>query len=554
MKERAIIQKGKLILTLSLFVVIGFLTTSLVSFFISRSSLRHQIRTSSLPLTSDNIYSEIQRDLLRPIFISSLMANDTFLRDWILNGEKDTTEITDYLNTMMSKYDMFTSFFVSENTRIYYHASGILRKIKPDDKQDAWYFRAKKMKTDYEINVARDSVNKDTMTIFINHKVYDYAGNYIGVTGVGIPIKSVTSLIDKYDKKYNRNIYFTDKQGNIMLRGHRFPKRINNIHLMQGLSSLADSLLTSDKRIVTYSRQNHTIHLSTRFLPELNWYLFAEETEEHTIRHIYHALIINLTLCALITIVIISLTTLAINIYEKVNQKQKNEIIKQHEELIGKNKELEKALLEKSNALKINKLLMSEMNHRVKNNLAVIQSLLRLQSSKMHDNESKIILRESENRIRTISDIHRMLSNQMDLFKMDITQYIQKLVDKLAASTDLKTSDIQIKTQIQKIDMDMDLLIPFALILNELIINAFKYAFTNRKKGKIEILVQPVNNKIELTVKDDGVGLPKDFDIRKTDSLGMRIIQMLTEQIEGKLTITSKPRQGTTFQIVFKRK
>jgi hypothetical protein len=112
MKKYILSQKRKLVLAISLLVLIGFLTTSLVSFFVSRSSLRRQIQTSSLPLTSDNIYSEIQRDLLRPVFISSLMANDTFFRDWILNGEKNEKQIVKYLNEIMNQYDLFTSFFV----------------------------------------------------------------------------------------------------------------------------------------------------------------------------------------------------------------------------------------------------------------------------------------------------------------------------------------------------------------------------------------------------------------------------------------------------------
>ena len=96
-------RKRQLIFLLSLILVVGFLATSLVSYFVSLSSLRNQITSSSLPLTSDNIYSEIQRDLLRPIFISSLMANDTFFRDWVLDGERDAAQVTKYLKEIISR-------------------------------------------------------------------------------------------------------------------------------------------------------------------------------------------------------------------------------------------------------------------------------------------------------------------------------------------------------------------------------------------------------------------------------------------------------------------
>ncbi|HQP48965.1 MAG TPA: GGDEF domain-containing protein, partial [Spirochaetota bacterium] len=102
-------NKKKLISVLSLLLVSGFLITSLASYYVARSTLRSRIEKSELPLTSDNIYSEIQRDLLRPVFISSLMAHDTFLRDWILNGERDNSLITKYLKEIKEKYNTVTS-------------------------------------------------------------------------------------------------------------------------------------------------------------------------------------------------------------------------------------------------------------------------------------------------------------------------------------------------------------------------------------------------------------------------------------------------------------
>ena len=122
-------HKKKLIIALSVILIIGFLTTSLVSYFVSRASLRSQIDEMALPLTSDNIYSEIQRDLIKPVLISSFMAHDTFLIDWILGGEKNVAQITQYLKEIKTQYNTFTSFFVSEKTKIYYQAEGILKKV-----------------------------------------------------------------------------------------------------------------------------------------------------------------------------------------------------------------------------------------------------------------------------------------------------------------------------------------------------------------------------------------------------------------------------------------
>ncbi len=117
----------KLIIVLSLILFSGFLFTNIVSFNTSKQLVRESIIDNSLPLARDNIYSEIQRDLARPIFVSSLMANDTFLKDWVMNGEIGADRISRYLLEIKNKYGFFSSFFISEKTKSYYHFKGILK-------------------------------------------------------------------------------------------------------------------------------------------------------------------------------------------------------------------------------------------------------------------------------------------------------------------------------------------------------------------------------------------------------------------------------------------
>ena len=145
----------------------GFLATSLLSYFSSRSAIRDGIINTELPLTSDTVYSEIQKDLIRPVLIASMMAQDTFLRDWVLSGEQDTERMTRYLSEVMGKQDIFTSFFVSDRTRTYYQAKGVLKHVEPGTWRDAWYFRLRELKAPYEINVDLDMANQDSLTVFI---------------------------------------------------------------------------------------------------------------------------------------------------------------------------------------------------------------------------------------------------------------------------------------------------------------------------------------------------------------------------------------------------
>ena len=157
-----------LLLLLVLLLGGGFASTSLVSYYTSREALRNNIINSELPLTSDTVYSEIQKDLVRPVLISSMMARDTFVRDWVVAGEQDPAQMTRYLQEIMSNYGAFTAFFVSDNTRLYYQAKGILKQVNENSARDQWYFHTRSMQAPYEINVDVDMANADRLAFFIN--------------------------------------------------------------------------------------------------------------------------------------------------------------------------------------------------------------------------------------------------------------------------------------------------------------------------------------------------------------------------------------------------
>src|SRR5690554_1447910 len=164
--------------------LVGFVATSLISYHVANDSIVRQLEEQMLPLTSDNIYSETQRDLLQPVVISSLMANDTFVHEWAREGEQDAQRMADYLAHISHKYEAITSFYVSEQTRRYYHASGILKEVSADDPADAWYFRSRDMRTRYEINVDSDTADPSRLSVFVNYRVLDETGRLIGVTGI----------------------------------------------------------------------------------------------------------------------------------------------------------------------------------------------------------------------------------------------------------------------------------------------------------------------------------------------------------------------------------
>lgn len=310
-------DKRRLVIAVSLLLTVGFAATALSNYYISRGAIRETIAASALPLTSDNIYSEIQKDLLRPVLISSLMASDTFLHDWVHEGEKDIGSITRYLREIKERYGAFTSFFISERTRYYYQSGGILKKVAEEDGRDAWYFRVRRMSAPYELNVDPDAANKDAITIFINYRVHDRMGNYIGAAGIGLTVEAVRKLVESYQERYERNVYFVDKQGAIALIGRGHPLEGRNIRDVDGLKAIADDILAKGAGSFRYRSERREYLLNVRFIPELNWHLFVTQNVDDALQSIRRTLYVDLAISALITAIVLLLTTFTISRYQR---------------------------------------------------------------------------------------------------------------------------------------------------------------------------------------------------------------------------------------------
>src|SRR3990167_7561885 len=313
-------RQRPLILLILLLLGCGFLTTSLVSYYTALDSIRAGIIDTELPLTSDNVYSEIQKDLVRPILISSMMSRDTYVRDWVLSGEKDPEQITRYLREVQEHYATVTSFFVSEKTHTYYQAKGVLKQVQEDEPRDDWYFRVRDMQAPYEINVDVDMANDDRMTVFINYKEFDYQQRFIGATGVGLTVDAVVKLIDTYQQRYNRSVFFVDTEGRIVLTGASggpMGARVGqSIGELPELANLMAKLPLPSSGNFEYREQGRGHFLNVRFIPELNWSLFVDKPENAALDELRYSLYLNLLICLLVTLVVISLVSLALRRYQ----------------------------------------------------------------------------------------------------------------------------------------------------------------------------------------------------------------------------------------------
>lgn len=321
---RPIGDKAKLILVLCLLLSAGFLATTLVSYYVSRDAIRESITVTELPLTSDNVYSEIQKDLVRPILISSMMARDTFLRDWVIGGERDVEQMTRYLKEVMLHYGAVTSFFVSDASRTYYSTKGVLKNVSEIEPRDLWYYRVRNMSEHYEINVDPDLANRDALTIFINYRVTDFQDKFIGATGVGLTVDTVNRLIDDYQQRYGRAIYLVDANGKITLSGKNsvdvhgvVQPTDSSIHTIEGLRDQADAILKASNGSFEYIKQRHRHFLNVRYIPELKWYLFVIKQEDKALTSIQQTLYLNLLLCFVITAVVLLIVHFTINRYQR---------------------------------------------------------------------------------------------------------------------------------------------------------------------------------------------------------------------------------------------
>jgi len=297
-------RKNRIVAVIVGVVALGFFLVTIANYWVARGVIRQAIVESDLPLTSDTLYSEIQQDLLKPIFVSSLMAHDTFLRDWVLEGENDPQQIIRYLDEIKRKYDAFTAFFVSDRSGIYYQNKGILKRVHEDEPRDAWFFRVRGMDRPYETNVDPDMANDDSITIFINFRVLDYTGRFLGATGVGLRATAVKQLVERYEREYHRTVYFVDRKGMLVLYGHGLDAAQPDIRKRPGLSTVADALLGQDHGRFEYRRDASTVFLNSRFIPDLDWYLLVEQNADAALAVARRTLVQNLAVGLLATLVV----------------------------------------------------------------------------------------------------------------------------------------------------------------------------------------------------------------------------------------------------------
>jgi PAS domain S-box-containing protein len=188
--------------------------------------------------------------------------------------------------------------------------------------------------------------------------------------------------------------------------------------------------------------------------------------------------------------------------------------------------------------LKDRDILLGEIHHRFKNNLQIVYSLLELQAARVSDQAVRDLLRDSQNRIQSMALIHRTLSRPRDFETVDFGMFLNALLPALTRSHRVDPGRIAIRLDVEPVQLPIAAAMPCGLVANELIVNAFRHAFQDRDRGEVRVaLARRPDNEALLSVSDDGIGLPDHVDIENTQTLGLQLVGLLVDQMDGVVSV-----------------
>ena len=238
--------------------------------------------------------------------------------------------------------------------------------------------------------------------------------------------------------------------------------------------------------------------------------------------------------------------------YNRYRLKQRsNQLLEAKQlEINQKNRSLEQVLGEKEGLLEEKEWMLKEIHHRVRNNLQIVISLLSSQAAKLSDDSALSTIKESQHRVQAMALIHQKLYQAEQVARVEMASYINDLIVYLRDSYQLH-GPVRFNLSVEPVELDVTLAVPLGLIINEAVTNALKYAFPNDRAGTVTLSLHPAAGATyELTVADDGAGLPPGYEPARSRSLGMTLMHGLSEQLEGALRITGPP--GVAIRLTFR--
>ena len=309
---------------ITLILIGGFLTTSIAAFLASRDAIEHSISEQALPLTGDLIYSGLQKDILQPVFIASMMAQDPAVREWLANSDKHQDRISAYLHDIKSRYGTVASFMGSDSSRKLYQTFGPPDELIEGRAVHNWYFRVKSMHGAlYETNVDFDTQYVGKPTLFINQRVLDGRGKFLGVVGVGITLDMMNQVLARYQKRFDRDIYFVTDTGKVVLSGVPLKADERMLSTRAGMKEIAPAIINGNvaPTSLAYRRGKSDVLVNSRYVPELDWYLVVEQNVSGNIKPFTRIFAINFVISFAVMLMVLAVTLFTVNRFQRQLQK-----------------------------------------------------------------------------------------------------------------------------------------------------------------------------------------------------------------------------------------
>ena len=309
-------SKYKVVVLITILLIFFSILLSVVNYIVSLNNAQNQLKEQALPLSLDNIYTDIQKNIIQPYLVSSMMANDTFVQEWLANDEENNQRIERYLEAIKNKYDMFNTFLVSDKTKNYYTQSGFVEKVDENNPTDKWYFNFKNTQNKHEINLDFNEHLSNNLIMFINYKIFDKEYHFLGATGVAIKISYIDDLLKSFRSKHKFIVTFFNEDGKVVLSERQINNK-TNLDEYEGLKEYKDLILSKKANTIEYSNKGNSYILNTKYIPELDLYLTIQANLSDFTKDAHHIFYLNLVGSVLVTFIISIFIFLIIKNYSK---------------------------------------------------------------------------------------------------------------------------------------------------------------------------------------------------------------------------------------------
>jgi diguanylate cyclase (GGDEF)-like protein len=277
-------QKHRVNILVCITILIGFIAVGSISYCTYSKIIKDDIINIS-KLTTTNIYSDISSELTKPIFVALTMANDSFVKNWMVEeaeGNQDIEhqqKLTEYLNGIKVKYNYNSVFLLSEYSKNYYHFKGINKVINKNKLHDNWYFNFLNTNLPYGLDIDTDEVNQDKLSVFVNCRIENENKKLMGVTGVGLELNKVQKLMRGFEKEFQLETMLFNKNGVVQV--HTDSNRIGKENVFDNivLAENKDKILNNKDSVAVYKYKNKESngYLIVRYIDEMDWYLLVRK-------------------------------------------------------------------------------------------------------------------------------------------------------------------------------------------------------------------------------------------------------------------------------------